>query len=106
MFAGIVCGYLSHVPHNLSTLKLMTPKTFHIKSCLRYVVRNNILIKLEKLNSNTKTIFDSKSIRKLFGWFKRCILVLNLIRNDIPLVKNPVTKPFLKRAINLYVDFS
>lgn len=23
--AGVISGYLSHVPHNLSTLKLMTP---------------------------------------------------------------------------------
>lgn len=26
MSAGIVCGYLSHVPHNLSTLKLLQPE--------------------------------------------------------------------------------
>ncbi|CAI5737045.1 unnamed protein product [Peronospora destructor] len=26
MMAGVVCGYLSHVPHNLSTMKLMHPQ--------------------------------------------------------------------------------
>jgi len=37
LLAGIVSGYLSHVPHNMSTLKLLEPQTSYAKLYKRFV---------------------------------------------------------------------
>ena len=31
--AGVACGYLSHIPHNLSTLKLLQPSLSYSQAC-------------------------------------------------------------------------
>eukprot|EP01101_Sappina_pedata_P009062 TRINITY_DN5165_c0_g1_i1.p1 TRINITY_DN5165_c0_g1~~TRINITY_DN5165_c0_g1_i1.p1 ORF type:complete len:425 (+),score=127.91 TRINITY_DN5165_c0_g1_i1:91-1275(+) len=31
MLAGVICGYLSHVPHNLSTMKIMDPSKTYVE---------------------------------------------------------------------------
>ncbi|RHY88358.1 hypothetical protein DYB37_009775 [Aphanomyces astaci] len=58
MFAGVVAGYFSHVPHNLSTLKLMNPQ----KSYARHL---NDLV--EHANSRVPTNIQSPQARRVLA---------------------------------------
>jgi hypothetical protein len=53
LFAGTVSGYLSHVPHNLSALKLMAPKKTYLQHFQSLM--NNWKPKLKSLPPNLQT---------------------------------------------------
>ncbi|KAI9910818.1 hypothetical protein PsorP6_010481 [Peronosclerospora sorghi] len=44
MIAGVVCGYLSHVPHNLSTMKLMHPQKSYVDHMNDFIRRAEVRV--------------------------------------------------------------
>lgn len=44
MGAGVVCGYLSHMPHNLSTLKLLQPEKSYAQHAAELVRKSHVRV--------------------------------------------------------------
>jgi len=44
MTAGVMCGYLSHVPHNMSALKLLNPSQSYAELFRGYAMRHTIYV--------------------------------------------------------------
>jgi Ser-tRNA(Ala) deacylase AlaX len=55
MLAGIVSGYLSHVPHNLSTMKLMNPRKSYVQLFKEFAVKSEARLP-ESMSPRARTV--------------------------------------------------
>ncbi|KAI9905626.1 hypothetical protein PsorP6_014214 [Peronosclerospora sorghi] len=101
MMAGVVCGYLSHVLHNLSTMKLMHPQKSYVEHmddfirCAEVRVPKTVSPRKRYLAATAMALLFPKGLKVRTSHIVGSFIILNGTINSIKEVKINTTKGYV-----------